>query len=183
MPEKWKNIKGYDGYQISNQGRVRSKINNRHGLGKVYHDLKLTNNKHGYPTVALGRGNRFLVSRLVAKAFIPNPKNLPLVRHIDDNPSNNYVKNLKWGTQKDNMQDCVKHGRLVGNTGPAIEATKKPVVAISRDGSKKMIFSSQADAARALNVWAQHVSNVLKGRISQTGGWKFQYVDKEDRND
>lgn len=175
MPEKWKDIDGHEGYQVSSSGRVRSKINNRHGIGTEYHELKPCLNKKGYQTVQLGRGNRFLVHRLVASAFIPNPKKLPLVRHMDDDHLNNRMKNLKWGTQTDNMQDCVRHGRLVGDTSSAIKATKKPVIAISKDGTKRIQFDSQRDAARALNVWPQHISNVLKGRISQTGGWRFEY--------
>lgn len=181
MPEKWKDIDGHEGYQVSSSGRVRSRINNRHGVGTEYHELKQCPNKKGYPTVQLGRGKRFLVHRLVASAFIPNPKNLPLVRHMDDDPFNNRAKNLKWGTQTDNMQDCVRHGRLVGDTRSAIEATKKPVIAISKDGAQRIHFDSQGDAARTLNLWPQHVSNVLKGRISQTGGWRFEYPEEEEK--
>lgn len=179
MREQWRDIKDFPGYQVSNTGLVRSSINNRYGPGNEYHELRPTLNRRGYPTVCLGRGNRFLVSRLVAVAFIPNPRNLPIVRHMDDDPLNNNVWNLKWGTQVDNMQDCIRHNRLVGDTRAAIAATKKPVVAISIDGKRMIEFSSQADAARELGVWPQHVSNVLKGRISQTGGWKFEYLGRE----
>ena len=175
--EIWKDIYGYYGYQVSSEGRVRSFVNNRHGTYNNFHILKPVCNHGGYPTVCLGRGKRKLVSRLVAEAFIPNPRNLPLVRHMDDNPLNNNVENLQWGTQKDNMQDCVKHGRLAGNIWPAIESKKIKIIAISIKDGNRMLFGSQNEAARALNVWPQHVSNVLKGRISQTGGWKFVYAD------
>jgi hypothetical protein len=157
-------------------GNVRSYMNNRHGIKKEPHMLKPQPNKRGYPTVCLGRNNRHLVSRLVANAFIPNPDNLPLVRHLDDNPNNNHVDNLCLGTQKDNMRDCVEHGRLAGDTRQAIESTKMPVIAYSIDGERRAYFDSQADAARELNVWPQHITNVLKGKISQTGGWSFKRV-------
>ena len=75
------------------------------------------------------------------------------------------------------MQDCVKHGRLAGNIWPAIESKKIKIIAISIKDGNRILFDSQNEAARALNVWPQHVSNVLKGRISQTGGWKFVYAD------
>ena len=178
--ETWKDIDDKEGYQVSDRGNVRSYVNNRHGLSDIPHMLHPHINSCGYPTVCLGRNCRRLVSRLVAQAFIPNPYNLPLVRHMDDNPQNNHVNNLKWGTQKDNMEDCVKHGRLVGNIWPAIESTKRSVIAISIDGGERMRFNSQADAARTLDLWPQHVSNVLKGRISQTGGWKFIYAEGGD---
>jgi hypothetical protein len=177
--EIWRDIKSFPGYQVSNYGRVRSFINNRYGVCDEWHILKPTINKHGYRSVCLGRGNRRLVSRLVAEAFIPNPNNLPLVRHLDDDPSNNQVHNLAWGTQTDNMQDCVRHGRLVGNTGPAIETRKKRVLAVSLDGTESIEFSSMSEAARVLGVWPQHVTNVVYGRIRQTGGWTFKLLDEE----
>lgn len=174
--EFWKNINGYPGYQVSDHGRVRSFINNRHGICDNHHILTPTLNHNGYPTVCLGRRNRKLISRLVAEAFIPNPQHLPIVRHIDDNPSNNNVKNLRWGTQKDNMQDCIRHGRLVGDTRAAIESNKKKVIATSMSNGRHIVFNSQNEAARELGVWPQHVSNVLKGKIAQTGGYRFGYL-------
>ncbi len=180
--EVWKDVSNHEGYQVSNRGEVRSFMNNRHGPCDKSHLLKQTCNKHGYPTVCLGSGNRKLVSRLVAEAFIPNPDNLPLVRHMDDNPKNNHVSNLKWGTQKDNMQDCVRHGRLVGDTRAAIESKKQKVIAISKLDGTRLEFNSLNDAARNLNLWVQHISSVLKGRISQTGGWKFIYAEDGDVN-
>lgn len=180
MEIMWKDIAEKEGYQVSEDGRVRSFHNNRHGVCDEPHELKHEINKHGYHAVHLGRGRRRLVSRLVAEAFIPNPDNLPIVRHLDDNPDNNSVYNLAWGTQTDNMQDCVRHGRLVGDTRSAVEANKKPVVAVSlSDGSSKWYESCRA-ASRDLGVWPQHISNVLYGRIKQTGGYSFRYADEED---
>ena len=176
---RWRNVKDFDGYRVSDTGVVKSRVNNRHGLGETYHVLKPVLNKNGYETVCLGRGNRRLVHRLVAEAFIPNPNNLPLVRHMDDDPLNNRVENLAWGTQTDNMQDCVRHGRLVGDTRAAIEACKKKVIAISKDGSFRKQYESRNEAARELGVWPQHITRVIKGEISQTGGYIFEPVDKE----
>lgn len=51
------------------------------------------------------------VSRLVALAWVPNPDNKPFVCHRDNNPKNNFYKNLYWGTQSENIQQCVKDGR------------------------------------------------------------------------
>lgn len=175
---RWRNVRENKGYRVSDKGVVKSFINNKHGVGKEAHVLKPVVNCHGYETVCLGRGNRRLVHRLVAEAFIPNPNNLPLVRHLDDNPRNNRVENLAWGTQTDNMQDCVRHGRLVGNTRAAVESTRIPIRAISLDGKYSEDFSSMNDAARKLDVWPQHISNVIKGRIKQTGGYYFELIEK-----
>lgn len=65
-------------------------------------------NSKGYPIVGLSIGNKVLtktVHRLVAQAFIPNPHNYPMVRHLDDVPVHNWVENLAWGTQHDNVLD------------------------------------------------------------------------------
>lgn len=179
--EKWRDIKGFPGYQVSDNGKVRSFMNNRHGIGTESHELKQVYNNHGYPTVCLGRGNRKLVSRLVAEAYIPNPNNLPLVRHIDDNPKNNRRDNLLWGTQTDNMQDCVRHGRLVGDTSAAIESQRIAVIATPTNGGKSTRFPSIQEAARQLNLWPQHVHSALHGRISQTGGYTFTYADRGEK--
>ena len=108
MEEVWKPIDGYEGlYEVSNLGRVRSLwLRNNHALvirGKI---MSATDNGHGYLIVGLNgiskRKNHY-VHRLVAKAFIPNPKHLPVVDHIDHDRSNNVVTNLQWMTQKDNI--------------------------------------------------------------------------------
>lgn len=171
-------MRNFEGYRISDTGIVKSRMNNRHGIGDEYHILKPVVDKHGYETVCLGRGNRRLVHRLVAEAFIPNPNRLPLVRHMDDNPRNNCVENLAWGTQVDNMQDCVKHGRLVGDTRAAVESTKKKVIASTIYGEHVGIYDSQKSAATDLGVWPQHVSKVVKGELSQTGGYVFKSLEE-----
>lgn len=50
-----------------------------------------------------GKSSHAAVHRLVAEAYIPNPNNLPVVDHIDDNPFNNQVSNLQWFTTQQNV--------------------------------------------------------------------------------
>jgi hypothetical protein len=105
--ENWKTFhtttKG--NYEISNLGRIRNTITNN--------ILKLSNNSSGYKTYKINK-QWFFVSRLTANAFITNPNNLPNVCHKDNDKSNNSVDNLYWGTQSDNIKQCVKDGRHPG---------------------------------------------------------------------
>jgi HNH endonuclease len=75
---------------------------------------KLSSDRNGYKVWTLriqGKTKQFRVHRLVAEMFLPNPTNLPMVLHADDNPKNNHVTNLRWGSAKDNMQDKIIRGR------------------------------------------------------------------------
>lgn len=107
-----KDIAGYEGlYTIDTEGRIYSI------RSKKYLSLK-PDSIFGYVHVGLcknGKTKQCNVHRLVAQAFIPNPNNLQVVHHKDDNKSNNRVENLEWCTQKENVHHTIaagKHGRM-----------------------------------------------------------------------
>ena len=102
--EKWRPIEGYNGkYLVSSLGRVKSL---KHANARLL--TPFMNNK-GYDRVCLcqfGEAHHFLVSRLVAQAFCPNPdpEICNTVDHIDGDTSNNRADNLRWMSQKDNTR-------------------------------------------------------------------------------
>lgn len=108
MKEEWREIEGYEGlYEVSNLGRVKRVPHYRtdvNGRRLFYGDklLKSRVNKCGYLTVVLtDKKGLYLmktVHKLVARAFIPNPDNLPCVNHKDENKQNPIVTNLEWCT-------------------------------------------------------------------------------------
>ena len=114
MEEKFKVLNGItENYAVSKSGKVKSLSRLVYDTG---HDryykikekiLKSYINNKGYECVDLRINNKtrkFLVHRLVAFAFIPNPNNYEIINHKDSNPLNNDVKNLEWCTASYNVQ-------------------------------------------------------------------------------
>ena len=99
-------LNGYESkYKVTNDGRIWSDYLNDY--------LKPFFSRGGYVRVKLNYGDRskkFMVHRLVALAFIPNPEGKPVVDHINRNRADNRVENLQWVTSKENAQLAVERG-------------------------------------------------------------------------
>jgi len=110
--EIWKDIRGYKGlYQISNMGRIKNLNYQRSGKEQL---MKLRMDKKNYLYINLYRENNdivrsFQVHRLVLITFVGNcPENFEC-DHLDRNPSNNKLENLKWKTKIDNLKNMGAH--------------------------------------------------------------------------
>lgn len=111
--EIWKDVVGFEGcYKVSNLGQVKSLerlVLNNGGLQRRQEKiLKAHKDVRGYLSVVLCKDGKTFprtIHRLVAEAFIPNPENKPIVDHLDTNPANNRVDNLRWTTQQENCMN------------------------------------------------------------------------------
>ena len=139
--EEWKDIRGYEGlYRISNLGRVLSmdRIINHGDAETRYVRRRLMergSDGNGYPKTELSKDRTprtFLIHRLVADAFVPNPLDLECVHHRDEDKRNCRADNLEWISRVGNVQDWFDRRRLVigadtiASIGAAIAAGKSP---------------------------------------------------------
>ena len=151
-----KDVVGYENiYGITSCGRVWSY--------KYKKFLTPSTNKRGYLRVGLrknGERKVYMVHRLVAEAYIPNPDNLPDVDHIDNDRTHNYLNNLQWITHKDN----VRKGR------------NKPILQYTLDGEFVKEWPCAYDVGKEVS---SNIVNCLKGRYKTAYNYIWKYKESE----
>jgi hypothetical protein len=140
--EIWKDVVGFEKYfEVSSYGRVKSKarfVNRSVGAPFWKKEKILTPKTKRYAEYNLsinGVSNFKTGHRLVGEAFLPNPENLPMVLHKDNNKLNNRVDNLEWGDGFKNMQDAVKTGAVIAQKGmerPQAKSTDAQIIEIRK---------------------------------------------------
>ena len=204
MEEIWKDIEGYEGlYQVSNLSRVRA-------LEKVVicstgrkcvlkeHILIQNSSFYGYKGVDLtknGKRKKFLIHRLVAKAFIPNPENKPEIDHINTNRSDNRIENLRWVTSSENMRNPITRAKWRESIANMSEESKQHI----REGNKKRrgkgnkfsravtqytlegVFIRNWEschwAGKELNIHSSTITRCANGKRLSAGGFKWQFLN------
>jgi hypothetical protein len=161
--ESWKPIAGYTGlYLISDAGRVKS-CTKEAPAGRIRQPkvMRQELSPEGYPTIRLSKGGhktRHNVHRLVIEAFRGRCPEGMECRHIDGNPANNNIGNLKWGTRSENMQDAVQHGtthrpfgnaRARGEDNGNSKMTARDVLSIRNDSRLHRIIASDYGVTRS----------------------------------
>jgi hypothetical protein len=119
IPERWLPVVGYEGlYEVSDRGRVRSldRVVPSRGGWRTHRGKILSAPRNGkyvkyHLHVKGDPGRTFRAHVLVLSAFVGPPDSGHLGRHLDDDPENNALSNLSWGTQGDNMNDAVRNGK------------------------------------------------------------------------
>lgn len=182
--EVWKIYPDYPWIEASNLGRVRTKDRTVIGRdGKEYHIkgrvLRQHLQKNGYVYVSFkvnGKHVHLLVHRIVATCFLLNDADLPEVDHIDNNPKNNSVSNLRWCTHQENIAYREKYGTPAKEY---IKASRKPVFAVNLETFEALPFESQSEAARQLGIDVGDINKVVRGKKNTAGGCWFTEDESE----
>lgn len=193
--EIWKDVVGYEGiYEISNFGRVKSVERDieiyQNGRVKIQHQkeviMKQMTNHCGYLTVSLRKPRKkrakFMVHRLVATAFIPNPQNKEQVNHIDANKKNNNVSNLERNTQSENMVHARQNGLYneityrLARWEHAMKNSK--TILLKKDGIVKKEFYCMQEACRFFDQDHKSLERWINNHYDYLG-YTLEYKEKK----
>lgn len=166
MKEIWKSVKGYEGlYEVSSLGRVKN-VKKSKFIAIVKRDK---NSEYRCASLSKdGTQKIYGVHRLVAEAFLPNPENLPVVNHKDENPANNCVENLEWCTQQYNCTYGTRTQRIA-------EKHNKAVSQFDKAGNFIKTYKSVTEAASTNNFILTNIAKCCRGERFSANGYIWKY--------
>lgn len=156
----WKEIKDYDNYLISDEGRVFSRA-----TGKL---KKCNVREDGYVVSGLwknNKGNNVYIHRLVMETFKPENRK-ETVNHIDGVKTNNFINNLEWSTYSENNHHAIETGL---NTNEMKQNNKNSIAILQCDlnGNVLREYPSMRQAQRDTGVDATSIG------IGIRKGWNY----------
>lgn len=176
--EIWKDVVGFEGfYKVSNKGNVYS-VGRVSSQGKKCGGLTLKPRcvGDGYLQVSLYKNGKMkskYIHRLVAEAFIPNPKSLPQINHIDEVKDNNELSNLEWCTREYNNHYGTRIERFT-------QALSKKVRAVNVETGEVITFNSTQEAGRkgysqsSVAAACKGVYNIGDGHTYKGYRWSYE---------
>ena len=169
MKEIWKDIEEYEGlYQISNLGRVKS-LPKKDGFVLLETRILKPLNINNRNRVVLAKNKvkkNFFIYQLVAKMFIPNPNNYPIINHKNGKPNDDKVTNLEWCTHKHNSIHAVDNNLI----------KHKKIAQYSLNGEFIKIYNSRHEIK---NIDQSSITRCCNGIRKTAGGYKWEYVKEK----
>lgn len=154
-----------------------------YGSGKYYPKKNTINGCHGYEQVGIQyTGKEHLTTKrvhiLVAKAYIPNPENFPVVHHIDGNKTNNKVENLKWVSVVENTKATYDAGYQ--QPSGWIDDQSVPVVKLDLNGNYITTYGSVGEASRETGMTKTGILHQCKHKVTTKPrkGFYYRYLSE-----
>lgn len=173
--EIWKSINGFDRYFVSSVGRVKSLPNKTYSTTRILKSWTYI----GYKYVMLPNRHKYLVHRLVAQQFIPNPENKPYVNHKNGVRDDNRLCNLEWVTAHENS----KHATTVLGSSKNItyyyggnHHSARAIKGYDSNGREVYHLRSIIEAAKLLGGNRGTICKALAGRCATAFGYVWKYV-------
>lgn len=172
--EVWRQVAGFEHYEVSNMGRIR----------RITYLRPYSSKGTKYPSIQLFDSNgvrqkagvkapckKKLFHRLLAEAFLPNPGNLPYVNHKDGDKSNFSLDNLEWCTHGQNMLHAYKTGLNRGGKSQQ----NRMVIQVGKDFSIERVWKGVRELRLAKYTWNKVYDSIRRGLFYR--GFKWLYLD------
>lgn len=171
-------INGTSRDYITKDGEVYSKLGDN-----FFKKINFINKNNGYLYVSLqtksGKQIQRRVHRLVAETYLPNPENLPVVMHIDNNKQNPNINNLKWGSVSENTKNAFDDGLVINDKG-FNDSQSMPVILLDKNNNIINLFGSAGIASKETGMTKSGILYQCNGKmksIPRSGKYFMFYSD------